>query len=81
MKRDYPTWVVAFTVLALGLPVTLTYPKTITMIMCSGATRTITLDQDPSEPAHDEGRDCCKKACHAANDRRKRGSGVTLSCC
>ena len=81
MKLDYPNWVVAFTILALGLPVTPTYPKTITMIMCRGAARTIILDQNPSKPSHDEGRDCCKKACHAANDRRKRISSVTLSCC
>lgn len=81
MKRDYPAWIVFLAIVALALPIVPVYPKTITMIMCGGATRTITLDQDPSNPTHDEGQNCCNKACHAGNDRRKRGSSGALSCC
>ncbi|MEK6636579.1 MAG: hypothetical protein AABY88_00700 [Pseudomonadota bacterium] len=81
MKRDYPAWVIIVIVLALVLPAASAYPQTIAMMMCSGEARTIRLNQDPSEPDHDKGRGCCKKACHAANDRRKRGSSAMLSCC
>jgi hypothetical protein len=81
MKRDYPAWVIAFAALALGMPSVPAHSTMLVVGMCGGGTRTMVLPLDPAEPAKENGNGCCGKACHAGNDRRKRGDGMSLPCC
>jgi hypothetical protein len=81
MKRDYPAWVIAFAALALTIPLAPAHSTMLVVGMCSGETRTMVLPLDPAEPSKENGSGCCGKACHAGNDRRKRGEGIIPPCC
>jgi len=39
---------------------------------CLGGMNRIDIPADPAQPM---GHECCKKGCHAANDRRKKQQG------
>jgi hypothetical protein len=45
---------------------------------CLGGATRIDLPADPAEPSS---HDCCKKGCHAASDRRKKGQQDGENCC
>jgi hypothetical protein len=64
--------------IALVFPVVPAHARTMTVGSCSGKTIVITIPEKvpPGESPEDE---CCRKACHASDHRRKRsGNG---NCC
>lgn len=63
----------------LMLPAPMVTAKTVTIAMCGGASRTIQLPANGPLPA-DDGHGCCRKACHAVTDRRKK-SDLLAACC
>ena len=65
--------------LALLLPAPAVQAKTVRIPMCGGGARTMTLPGDPVPMSDDH--DCCRKACHAAADRRKKTSLYDTDCC
>lgn len=62
--------------LALALPSPDGLARTLTVPLCGGGVRSIEI---PVEPAESDDHDCCRKACHAG-DRRKR-AGEDQGCC
>lgn len=69
-----PLWMAA-----LVLPTPMAQAKVVTIAMCGGGSRTINLPLNGPDPL-DDSHDCCRKACHAGTDRRKK-SDLDLSCC
>ncbi|NBR31094.1 MAG: hypothetical protein EBS87_02630 [Sphingomonadaceae bacterium] len=72
--RLAPVWMAA-----LMLPVPMTAAKTVTIAMCGGTSRTVQLPVNGPVPLEDS-HGCCRKACHAGTDRRKK-SDLLASCC
>lgn len=83
MKRDYPVWAILMFILALALPTVPVHSGTITVPLCggSGGVRVIRLAPNPANPGKQDNQECCDKACHAGNDRRKRAERPTHFCC
>jgi hypothetical protein len=72
MKRNFPAWFVFLVALAIGIPAFPAQSEDMIVEMCGGGTQTIAIAPDPAAPFRQDKRDACKKACHAASDRRKR---------
>lgn len=73
-RRLMPIWA-----LALMLPALPGQAQAIRVPMCGGSTRTLTLPVMPQPMSDDH--DCCRKACHAASDRRKKSGLHATDCC
>ncbi len=65
--------------LALLLPAPGVQAKVVRIPMCGGGARTLPLPGAPVPVSDDH--DCCRKACHAASDRRKKSSLSKIDCC
>ena len=74
LRRLIPLWIVA-----LVVPAPMAAARTVTIAMCGGTSRTISLPVNAPQPL-DDGHDCCRKACHAGTDRRKK-SDLLSGCC
>jgi hypothetical protein len=72
--RLAPLWMAA-----LMLPTPMAAAKTVTIAMCGGASRTVQLPLNGPMPPEDS-HGCCRKACHASADRRKK-SDLLADCC
>ena len=67
--------------LALALPPPEAKAQVLTLGTCAGGSVTIEVPgSDGSGGGHGDDHGCCKRACHAGTERRKRG-GVTLNDC
>ena len=65
--------VIAVAVLALIVPPKLVAAGPVMVNICGEAGLRLMLPAKLPLPGKDDG--CCKKGCHAANDRKKRGAG------
>lgn len=74
LRRLAPLWMGALT-----LPTPVAQAQVVTIAMCGGTSRTITLPMNRPLPT-DDSHDCCRKACHAGTDRRKK-SDLFSTCC
>jgi hypothetical protein len=81
MKRDFPSWFVFLTAIAIVATAFPAQSKSMIVGVCGGRAQSITLMSDPSIPTEQDKRDACKKACHAASDRRNRSDGGVFACC
>jgi hypothetical protein len=68
LKRLASLWAIV----VLALPPPSAQGKTIRVGLCGGAKTRIAIPVNQSFPGRNDAHDCCKKGCHAANDRRKR---------
>ena len=60
---------------ALAVPVYPAAPKAMVLPTCAGKTVSIPMQDDGPKSRHD----CCGKACHAGNDRKRKGTAAR--CC
>ncbi|MFM7027072.1 MAG: hypothetical protein ACKOXK_00130 [Chakrabartia sp.] len=70
-----PLWVLALLLPAPALPAAVAV-----IPMCSGGAVRAVLPLDQPKPASSD-HDCCRKACHAGSDRRKRHGLLSDTCC
>lgn len=55
--------------------------KTIMVSICGAQDRQIYIPVNPRLPGEADDHGCCKKGCHAANDRRKKLNDMVEDCC
>jgi hypothetical protein len=66
--------------LAFALPAPAATGTSIIMGSCLGGQVRVDIPTDPSSPQRgDDG--CCKTACHAGQDRRKKSDSDDVGCC
>lgn len=75
MRPLAPLWLIALT-----LPVPAVQAQALTIPMCNGGTQRIDLLLDQG-PGRRDDHDCCRKACHAGADRRKKSGLLSDNCC
>lgn len=72
-----PVWLVALVL--PPLPVS-AQAQVITVAMCNGGTQKITLPVGRAPADEGSSHDCCRKACHAGSDRRKKATLLGHHC-
>ena len=65
-----------------ALPPAARAATTLKLPVCGGGSQTLTIGGRPASPGEHDDHSCCRKGCHAANDRRKKGDGELMpDCC
>ncbi len=54
--------------------------RVLLMPLCNGGTAVVELPEQPGQGGQGGDHDCCRKACHAASERRKRLNNIG-DCC
>lgn len=68
-----------FAILVIAAPAPSAQGRSLLLPTCISG-RLVMIDLPP-DPAHRGRDDCCRKGCHAASDRRKKGGDVRPGCC
>ena len=77
LRSLMPVWLVALVLPPLPASA---QAQVITVAMCTGGTQKITLPAGGSPTGDDSPHDCCRKACHAGSDRRKKATLLGRHC-
>jgi hypothetical protein len=77
-KLEMHSFAAIVAIIVLALPSPQAQSKTLMVVNCLGGPSAIRV---PMDPAQRDRHDCCRKGCHAASERRKKGASDRAACC